>query len=310
MFRWLTERRRRRILATPFPTHWDWIIERNVAIGPAGGPGGQGGDGLFWIGVEPNTVAVDPRGRPLAATADTAAGGIMGGFSRGLPGTPGTPGTQGADGVNGTWSLSAKGFVRGNGTAGGPGKPGQGGGGGGGTNAWFQSTGGNTSPPPANAYSETATGAGGGGGGCGGQPGTAGTGGGASVGAFIVASGVTIEQTRIESSAGGAAGRGNLGTRGTKGGPGGAGTVHTVDTTGKGGDGGPGGSGGGSGHGAAGPSIALVYSGARPILTGTELAPGPGGAGQPYIGRIVLGLDEAVVSAAAGESKQEHEIKP
>ncbi|MBA2542559.1 MAG: zinc-dependent peptidase [Deltaproteobacteria bacterium] len=32
MLRWLTERRRRRILATPFPTHWDWIIDTNVAI--------------------------------------------------------------------------------------------------------------------------------------------------------------------------------------------------------------------------------------------------------------------------------------
>jgi hypothetical protein len=32
MLRWLTERRRRRILATPFPAHWDDIIDRNVAM--------------------------------------------------------------------------------------------------------------------------------------------------------------------------------------------------------------------------------------------------------------------------------------
>ncbi len=32
MFRWLTERRRRRILETPFPEAWDGYIARNVAI--------------------------------------------------------------------------------------------------------------------------------------------------------------------------------------------------------------------------------------------------------------------------------------
>jgi len=32
MFRWLTERRRRRILEAPFPAAWDGYIARNVAI--------------------------------------------------------------------------------------------------------------------------------------------------------------------------------------------------------------------------------------------------------------------------------------
>jgi Mlc titration factor MtfA (ptsG expression regulator) len=32
MLRWLTERRRRRILETPFPAHWDSIIDRNVYV--------------------------------------------------------------------------------------------------------------------------------------------------------------------------------------------------------------------------------------------------------------------------------------
>lgn len=32
MVRWLAERRRRRILATPFPAHWDAIIDHNVAL--------------------------------------------------------------------------------------------------------------------------------------------------------------------------------------------------------------------------------------------------------------------------------------
>src|SRR5689334_1096295 len=31
MFRWLTERRRRRLLETPFPDAWNGILERNVA---------------------------------------------------------------------------------------------------------------------------------------------------------------------------------------------------------------------------------------------------------------------------------------
>jgi MtfA peptidase len=32
MLRWLTERRRRRVLATPFPAEWDRIIDENVLI--------------------------------------------------------------------------------------------------------------------------------------------------------------------------------------------------------------------------------------------------------------------------------------
>ena len=275
------------------------------AIGPPGGPGGQGGDGRFLIDCNPNTNATELRGRPLVANVSTAVGGLYSG-GKGLPGAIGTAGTDGVDGVNGTWSFSEKGFVRGSGTAGGRGEPGQGGGGGGGTDGWFTG-GGFACPSPPTPYADTATGGGGGAGGCAGQPGTSATGGGASIGALVVGSGVTIEGTRLESSAGGRAGLGNLGGKGTFGGKPGA---ASNTATGSGGPGGPGGNGGASGHGAAGPSIALAYAGTRPLLTGQDLAPGEGGAGQPELrGNTPLGRLKFLPAAAPGSSEAEHEIK-
>jgi hypothetical protein len=277
------------------------------AIGAPGGAGGQGGDGRFHIGSDPNTVAAEHRGRPLIASASTAIGGGVR-----LAGETGTAGPDGSDGVNGAWSISATGFLRGNGTAGTAGQPGQGGGGGGGTASWFQQSGLAGSPVPLPPYWETATGGGGGSGGCAGQPGTPATGGGASIGALIVASSVSIELTRVESSAGGKAGLGNLGRKGTFGNKRGVGAfVNGFAITGAGGPGGPGGNGGASGHGAAGPSIALAFSGTRPVLTKTELVPGPGGAGQPELRGITpLGANKLLPAAAPGPSEAEHEIKP
>ncbi len=280
------------------------------AIGAAGGPGGQGGDGRFLIDCAPNTVAAEFRGRPLSASLATAAGGLKPG-SVGLPGTAGASGADGTDGVNGTWSLSAKGFVIGNGTAGGSGEPGQGGGGGAGTEVWFVGAfpGCNSPPIP---FSETATGGGGGSGGCAGQPGTAATGGGASIGAWVVASTVSIEGTRIESSAGGRAGLGNVGGKGTSGNKPGAASILASGKliSGNGGPGGAGGNGGASGHGAAGPSIALVFAGTRPVLTGPELVAGAGGEGQPALsGLTPFGLIKSLPAAPPGASEREHEIK-
>ena len=252
------------------------------AIGPSGGPGGQGGDGRIWVGFTQGEKTGEQKGRPLVATAATGVGGLnenASGLGKGLAALRGANGAEGPDGQNGAWSLTATGFTRGNGTAGGPGMPGQGGGGGAGSSGYFQSSGVLTSPPEGLPYYATATGGGGGGGGCGGQPGTPATGGGASIGALVIASAVTFERSRIETSAGGRAGKGNLGTSGIVGGTGGQGTVHTISTTGKGGDGGSGGHGGASGHGAPGPSIALAYSTKKPTLTEVRSGAGPGGCG-------------------------------
>jgi hypothetical protein len=282
------------------------------AVGPNGGPGGQGGDSRWYAYGSESMGAYVYRGRPLAATAATALGGDnddASGMGHGLSGARGANGAEGTDGANGAWALTAAGFVRGNGVQGGAGAPGQGGGGGAGSRAWFAPQGGLVSPPQ-NEYSATASGGSGAGGGCGGQAGTPGTGGGASIGTLVIGSTVTFAKTRIESSDGGRAGKGNLGKTGISGGTGGAGTVHTILTTGNGGDGGAGGNGGASGHGAPGPSVALAFSGTRPTTTETELAPGPAGAGQPQLKRTVGGtIGDKLLPAVVGVSEAEHQIQ-
>jgi len=285
------------------------------AIGPAGGPGGQGGDGrIYVINKQPGTELGEQHGRPLVGTTSTGVGAANANPSAlgiGAAALRGANGTEGTDGQNGTWSLAASGFVRGNGTQGGAGGPGQGGGGGAGTGAGFQSNGAVGFPVGLlnTDYFATATGGGGAGGGCGGQAGTPATGGGASVGALVIDSVVTFERSRIESSSGGKAGKGNLGTSGTTGGTGGDGAVQTISVTGKGGDGGPGGNGGASGHGAPGPSIALAYSTKKPTLTAVDLAPGPAGAGQPQLSKLVGGtVGTKLLPAATGESTAEYAI--
>jgi hypothetical protein len=276
------------------------------AIAPNGGAGGAGGDPRWYSGAtESSGSPYELRGRPTTATPATAAGGANtnpNGFGFGTNGANGSAGADGPDGANGTWALSAAGFVRGNGTAGGGAEPGQGGGGGGSPRGFFDANGVESSVPT-NTYWNTAAGGGGGGGGCAGQAGTPATGGGASIGAFVVGSTLTFERVRIESAGGGRAGKGNLGSAGTAGGGGGAAVAHGAAViAGAGGSGGSGGSGGASGHGAPGPSIALAYASERPTLNETELAPGPAGAGQPELRRAAQVLP-AVTGASLAESK-------
>lgn len=280
-------------------------------IGPNGGPGGQGGDSRWWANSAESTAPYEYRGRPFVATATTAVGGLnegAGGTGKGLPGARGVNGPDGPNGSNGAWLLTATGFARGNGTAGGPGLPGGGGGGGGGARYKFTPEGAGISPT-GDMYYATASGGGGAGGGCGGQAGTPGTGGGASIGALIIDTAMTFERTRLESSAGGRAGKGNLGTAGIVGGTGGAGTYHGAPTTGKGGDGGSGGDGGASGHGAPGPSIAIAYT-EKPVMAEVDLAPGRAGDGQPELKQPTSPTTARTLPAITGESKAEHVITP
>ncbi len=284
------------------------------AIGDPGGPGGAGGDGRYYIEQVPNTVPAHFAGYPDVATPATAAGGIESNI--GLPGNPGAPGQDGIDGVTGeAWSLTKKGFVPADGTAGTAGKPGQGGGGGAGVHDWYT-----PGVPPLIVnipftlhYSATATGAGGGAGGCAGQPGTPGTGGAASIGALIIDSAVTFDDTEVRSSLGGEGGLGVLGQPGTTGPDRGFGFAFVGGNfvSGSGGQGGFGGSGGASGHGGAGPSMAVAYAGTRPLqINGAFLHPGGGGNGKPMLtGKTLGGAPKTLPGSEAGKSFEEYEIK-
>ncbi len=286
------------------------------AVGPNGGPGGVGGDPRHYASGYESNGPYEFRGRALVATAATAAGGgntsPTTGYGYGMNGSAGGAGTEGPDGVNGAWSLSATGFSRGIGTAGGAAGPGQGGGGGGSPRGSFDEVG-TLRSTPTDTFWNTASGGGGGAGGCAGQAGTPATGGGASIGAFVVSSTLTFDRVRIESAAGGRGGKGNLGSAGTPGGSGGLGIIRPFGSmprvSGRGGAGGPGGNGGSGGHGAPGPSIALAYGNARPTITDSELVPGPAGAGQPELRRdAVGGLPGKVLPAIDGVSLAESQI--
>lgn len=268
-------------------------------VGPNGGPGGAGGDAAFYVGFTRKTGGAEFHGLPLVANATTAAGGALR-----SGGANGSAGANGVAGANGSWGFAVDGtFTPANGTAGGNGQPGLGGGGGGGSDFW-QVAGGATSPPnDGNQYHYAGTGGGGGAGGCGGLAGTPGTGGGASVALLVIDSAsITIEETRIESGAGGRAGKGALGTIGNQGGVGGGSGSPAYEWGGAGGSGGAGGAGGPSGHGSAGPSIAMAFHGTRPTLKGAvDLIAGTPGDGQPALVRA-----DRSVPAVAGEAKKEH----
>jgi hypothetical protein len=274
------------------------------------GPGGNGGDGSWYSDLyyPPSSWGGTWNGQPLVAVPGvTAKGGVPGTVAGGVqqgPGGFGAAGKDGADGANGAWGFDAEGFVIGNGSAGMIGTPGQGGGGGAGQ-IYYSSNTSNAFPTDGQPYHQSADGGGGGAGGCIGLASKPGTGGGASVGLLVIGSGVHVEGSRIESAEGGRAGRGYLGGAGLTGGKGGL----PVGVQGAGGAGGQGGTAGISGHGAPGPSIAMVYAGARPVLDDkVELAPGAGGAGRPEE-RLVKGATTKILPAVVGEAKKEHQIK-
>jgi len=278
------------------------------ATGAAGGPGGRGGDGQF-LGGGGLCAATDVRGQPYVATSVTAGGSIgycqevNAGGPRQLVyggGSRGTAGADGPDGANGAWTFSAtREFVPGQGSAGKDGSPGQGGGGGGA--ASFNKNCAALCPngPRDPKYQWSGAGGGGGAGGCAGLAGAPGSGGGASIGAIVIDSQLSVIGTRIESAAGGAAGKGSLGSAGLVGADGG----NYATDAGYGGSGGNGGAGGLSGHGAPGPSIALAYAGTRPRLEESPLVPGPGGAGQ-----AALAKSGHALAAVEGASLPEHKL--
>lgn len=263
----------------------------------ATGAGGAGGDGSWYSGTGGYKSPASWNGKP-GGGASAAPGG-----SSANRGTDGAPAGDGTDGSNGVWSFAGERFVRGNGVAGSGGAPGNGGGGGGGSRNWEGALPG--LPATIKEFSKTSTGGSGGAGGCPGLASKAGEGGAASIGVLSIASEIRFEKSRIETSAGGKAGRGFFGGNATIGGTGGAAAIYS----GAGGDGSAGGYPGYSGHGAPGPSIALVYSGAKPVVEEVEIVPGPAGAGWPEAQKV-LGATTKVLPAVVGESKAEHAIVP
>lgn len=256
----------------------------NCLVKPNGGAGGAGGAGLISDDGQSRTNTSAANGWPRVANETQMAGGINGGAGQDAPAA-----SPGATGQNGKATFTEAGFMPGDGTAGTNGSPGKGGGGGAGATGYpppqivYVPGGGNANLDPTKLGTwHTATGGGGGAGGCGGVAGAAGTGGGASVGLFVVgSSNMTIKQSRIEATTGGRAGKGATGTAGLPGAPGGPSIPE--DKAARGGNGGKGGDAGLSGHGSAGPSIALVFNGARPVTTDVQLVAGQPGEGHPAV---------------------------
>lgn len=280
---------------------------------PAPGPGGNGGDGVWFVdfNLQENQPYNDIRGKPLVATIGTAAGAQ--GCETNATNCRGSNGAEAAGGLNGpngTWSFDANGFLPGTGARGGSGTPGQGGGGGGGAPGWIISAAGAYGNPNRSlggtGFFRSARGGSGGSGGCAGMAGMPGGGGGASVAALTIDAQVRFERVALEPAKGGRAGSGTLGSLGLPGGSGGPGGIGA----GAGGDGGRGGPGGSSGHGAAGPSIALVWKGVRPSQDAScELRQGTGGDGRAALSQVVAPL-QTIPAMPTGEVLAEYEIKP
>jgi hypothetical protein len=272
------------------------------AVGPNGGAGGQGGDGIWYVGFTRKGAGAHFAGRPDApGTSTTAQGGPPVRSAATWKGTDGAVGGGGAAGKNEKWQITASGFVPGAGTQGSNGYPGIGGGGGGGADYW-QGTVGVSSPTDGDPYHYGGIGGGGGAGGCAGLAGTPGGGGGASIALFVVDSEISFESSRIEAGRGGRAGKGALGSAGNNGGNGGPAGSPDYEFGGAGGKGGKGGDGGPSGHGSAGPSITIAYHGKKPDLrAAVAVVAGTPGDGQPELAR-----GDKVVPAVTGEVMTEH----
>jgi hypothetical protein len=225
--------------------------------------GGNGGTGYLAIAGGPGLPGTPNDHLTLPGQGVGGPGATMSGSAYfGMPGTPGSSGNGGNPGAKAPLGFfSATGYTVANGGAGSDGFPGQGGGGGG------ASMGSGANTPPGTCFG--ASGGAGGMGGCGGQAGTGGVGGGASVALLSWNSTLTLNASTLVAKSGGAGGnggKGHAGGAGKAGGSGGAGnTTNQIAKAGNGGDGGDGGNGGNGAGGSGGPSLALVYSGTKPI---------------------------------------------
>jgi hypothetical protein len=245
------------------------------------------GGGTCWI--------TNDRGYPIAGSAATATGANAT-YAPGRSITPsstsiaatGAPGASGSDGANAVslGAISAAGYLAANGVVGGNGEPGQGGGGGyaGGVTPLMFIT-----PPQ---YASGPGGGGGGSGGCPGVAGSAGAGGGASIAILSSNSSLHLDGTVLTAGVGGMGGQGNLGSAPTAGGMPGVGAGSSAAA------GGTGGVAGWSGHGASGPSFAIAWTTAQPVVAAdSTLTVPPPSAGQAALtgnGKTIPAMPAAV----------------
>lgn len=270
----------------------------NTCVGGAGQvaeSGGRGGSGGLHQYDKTGTVGVfalrDYRGQNDNST------------SYGRTNTPdvrtGAAGADGMDGQNGAavGTVSADGYVPGDGVNGADGATGHGGAGGNGLD-----------PTEASPVTEGAVWRGwmaesGGAGGCPGLAGAAGKGGGASIAALLHESPVTFDSSELVSGQGGGGGLGALGSAPTVGGA--AGVNPRPDLTALNAQpGGRGGLAGVSGNGGNGPSAAIAHRGAAPILIGANKTTfGAGGAEIPARSTTSFDITKTIAATPAGASQ-------
>lgn len=255
-----------------------------------GGAGGNGGSGGLYQSKSDVVLGV-----PQPYAWHVYGGDPANGAKPGQPGT-GQGGARGQDGASASSAprFDANGYAPLDGAPGTDGAPGKGGAGADGL------------PPDAVLATQHAgelwvgsKGSGGGAGGCPGLAGTPGRGGGASVGALLLDSPITIIASEIVSAGGGAGGRGSLGSSPTAGGKG----ALTPRLAGNGGNGGASGV---SGSGAGGPSFAIAHTAAAPPkVMSTTTKPGNGGTGVPAETTTdALGNTKTLPASATGLSKE------
>ncbi len=224
-----------------------------VASGGAGSPGlpvskQNGGLGDSGAGCDPGTKGDD-----------------------GIPGIPGP-------GATGLGAISKSGFAGVLGMPGLLGPPGQGGGGGGGAKGGMA-----LDKCPVAGMTGGAAGGSGGSGGCGGAGGKGGNPGGSSIALISLGSSLTFSEVTLRTGKGGNGGDGGVGQDGGFGGPPGTGGTATgmngLNPGCNGGPGGSGGKGGRGGGGAGGHSIAIAFTGNKPVKDGWTAMTGTFGGG-------------------------------
>lgn len=246
---------------------------------------GLGGSGTLISGGDGS------KGSPTGATN----GGAGEGASSCIPGTNGNDGTPGMSGVGATGlgTISTSGFGGIIGMPGLLGPPGQGGGGGGGAKGGMA-----LDKCPVAGMTGGAAGGSGGSGGCGGVGGKGGSPGGSSIALLSLSSSLTFSQVTLSTGKGGNGGDGGVGQDG--GGPGAPGkggaipmSATSLNVGCDGGFGGTGGKGGKGGGGAGGHSIAIAFTGTKPVQgewTATTGTFGVGGLGGNAVGEGAPGV--------------------
>ena len=258
---------------------------------PLGGRGGENAQCPDANGGRGGYGATHNQAGAIKAHAgqNSADGKAMGGVAGDLNNSTSTLNT-GGDGENGplvmsdirhgergqaSWNLEEDRWVnQGRGSSGTDGVHGSGGGGGGGAGDDRQ-------------WAWTVGGGGGGAGGCGGKHGQGGGTGGASIGALVVRSNMTLENSTIQAQSGGKGGRGGVGGDGGQGGSGESGSFMACDfepimlkwRSGHGGRGSGGSNGGDGGGGAGGASFGVLCEEGALTSRSSEISFNEGGQG-------------------------------